>query len=204
MTHHRITRNLVSIAASLGVLLVVAGCPQGSTGTQSKSPKKTHKSEVAPIPTPPDVVDKMLEMAGVTKDDVVWDLGCGDGRIVIAAAKKYGCKAAGFEIEPDLVAKSRENARAAGVEELVTIEERDIFTLDLSEATVVTLYLLPQMNEKLVPQIEKMKPGSRVVAHDFGIKGYKPADVVRMESTEDESRHAVLLYTTPLEKQLDE
>jgi len=182
-------------AAIAGVFACV-GCQPSSPPTPRSS--KEHKSEVAPIPTPLDVVDKMLEMARVTADDVVWDLGSGDGRIVIAAAKKYGCKAVGFEIEPKLVRQSRGNVLDAGVEDLVTIEERDIFTLDLESASVITLYLLPRMNKQLVPQLEKMKPGSRIVAHDFGIEGFIPDEVHRMESAEDESRHTILLWTIPL------
>ena len=193
-------RNISFGTLLASVVLTQLGCNSGSTGSGKQSSKKQHKAEVAPIPTPQDVVEKMLEMAGVTADDVVYDLGSGDGRIVIAASKKYGCKAVRYEIEPELVKKSQENARAAGVEDLVSIEERDIFTVDISGATVVTLYLLPDMNLLLVPQLEKLKPGSRIVAHDSGIQGYRPDETVRMESVEDESRHTIYLWKTPLRK----
>ena len=110
------------------------------------------------MPTPQPVVDKMLELAEVKKGDVVYDLGCGDGRIVVTAAKKYGVKAVGFDINPERIKEARENVKANHVEKLVTIKQADIFTLDLREASVVTLYLLPSLNVKLMPQLEKLKP----------------------------------------------
>jgi tRNA G37 N-methylase Trm5 len=126
------------------------------------------------VPTPQPVVDKMLEMAEVKKGDVVYDLGCGDGRIVVTAAKKYGVKAVGFDIDPQRVKEALENVRSNKVEHLVTIKQEDIFTLDLREASVVTLYLLPDLNVRLMPQLAKLKPGSRIVSHDFDMRGAKP------------------------------
>ena len=132
------------------------------------------------VPTPPEVIDKMLQMVSLKKGDLVYDLGCGDGRILVAAAEKYGVKAVGFELDPYLVEEARALAKERGVAHLVTIEQADIFTLDLSKATVITLYLLPQMNEKLLPQLQKCSPGTRIVAHDFGIKGTVPDQKVRV------------------------
>lgn len=152
-------------------------------------------------PTPPEVVAKMLEMAGVKKGDVVWDLGSGDGRIPIAAAKTYGVKAAGFEIDGELVKTSVENARKAGVESLTTFKQADVFTLDLSEATVVTLYLLPDMNVRLIPQLEKLKPGSRIVSHMWDMKGVKPDQVVKFRPPDGSADHILYLWTTPLKKE---
>ena len=123
------------------------------------------------VGTPNDVVAKMLEMAKIQKDDVVYDPGCGDGRMVIAAAKKYGCHGVGFEIVPKLVAEGRQIAKKRKVDHLVSIEDKDIFTVDYSKATVISMYLLPEMIVKLRPALEKMKPGSRIVAHDYSIKG---------------------------------
>ena len=160
----------------------------------------TRTPDVIFVPTPYEVVDKMLEMAKVTKDDLVYDLGCGDGRIVIAAAKKYGCKAVGYDIDPKRVKESLENVDANNVGHLVTIEQKDIFTLDLSDANVITLYLLPSLNVKLIPQLDKLKPGSRIVSHDFGMRGVKPDEVVTVTS-EDGSQHKVYLWTTPLKKE---
>ncbi len=115
------------------------------------------------VPTPQDVLEKMLKMVKVKKDDLLYDLGCGDGRIVVTAAKKYGCKCVGYDIDPERVKESLENVRKNNVGHLVRIEQQDIFTLDLSEADVITLYLLRSLNTKLIPQLEKLKPGSRIV-----------------------------------------
>jgi ribosomal protein L11 methylase PrmA len=122
-------------------------------------------------------VDKMLELAEVKKSDVVYDLGCGDGRIPVTAAKKYGCKSWGFDVDPERIKDSLANVKKNGVEDLVTIEKKDIFTLDLSKANVITLYLLPSLNVKLIPQLEKLKDGSRIVSHDFDMRGVKPKKV---------------------------
>jgi SAM-dependent methyltransferase len=141
--------------------------------------------DVIYVPTPQAVVDKMLEMAEVKPGDVVYDLGCGDGRIVVTAAKKYGVKAIGFDIDPQRIAEAQENVRSNGVGHLVTIRQEDIFTLDLREATVVTLYLLPELNVRLMPQLEKLRPGSRIVSHDFDMRGAKPVAVVKMPAGND-------------------
>lgn len=164
------------------------------------------------VPTPMPVVEKMLELAEIKPGDVVYDLGCGDGRIVVMAAKKYGVKAVGFDIDPQRVREARENVRSNKVEHLVTIKQADIFTLDLSEATVVTLYLLPELNVRLMPQLAKMKPGSRIVSHDFDMRGAKPVLVYRMnldppgnrDSNDRESRfsyrsHTIYKWVVPWE-----
>ncbi|MBW7990235.1 MAG: methyltransferase domain-containing protein [Planctomycetes bacterium] len=152
------------------------------------------------VPTPQDVVDKMLQLAKLKKDDLVYDLGCGDGRIPVTAARKYGCKAVGYDLDPERVKESLENVKKNKVEHLVTIEQKDIFTLDLSEADVVTLYLLPALNVKLIPQLEKLKPGSRILSHSFDMKGVKPDKVVRLTSSFDNIEHKIYLWTTPLKK----
>ena len=133
------------------------------------------------VPSPLIVVDKMIELAGVKKGDVVYDLGSGDGRIVIAAAKK-GARAVGFEIDPDLVGESRANIQKAGVQEMAEIRNQDILTVDLSGATVVTMYLLPDVNLKLRPNLlSQLKPGSRVVSHSFDMGDWKPDKVERVD-----------------------
>jgi SAM-dependent methyltransferase len=156
--------------------------------------------DVIYVPTPQDVVDKMLELAKVQKDDLVYDLGCGDGRIVVTAARRYGCRAVGYDLDPNRVKESLENVEKNNVGHLVRIEQKDIFTLDLSEANVITLYLLPSLNVKLIPQLEKLKPGSRIVSHDFRMKGVKPDKVVKLTSDEDLSAHKIFLWTSPLKK----
>jgi cyclopropane fatty-acyl-phospholipid synthase-like methyltransferase len=133
------------------------------------------------VPSPQEVVDKMIELAGVKQGDVVYDLGSGDGRIVIAAAKK-GAKTVGFEIDGDLVKQSRENIRAAGVQDSAEIRQQDILTVDLSLASVVTMYLLPDVNLKLKPNLlSQLKPGSRVVSHSFDMGDWKPDKAERVE-----------------------
>lgn len=150
------------------------------------------------VPTPQDVVDKMLELAQVTKDDLVYDLGCGDGRIVVTAAKRYGCKAVGYDIDPERVKESLQNVQKNNVGHLVTIEQKDIFTLDLSEANIITLYLLPSLNVKLFPQLENLKPGSRIVSHEFRMRGIKPDKIIKLHSNYDQEEHKIYLWTTPL------
>lgn len=143
------------------------------------------------VPTPQEVVNKMIEVAQVRKGDVVYDLGSGDGRIVITAAKK-GARAVGFEIDPELIKQSRENIRRERLEELAEIREQDILTVDLSEATVLTMYLLPSVNLRLRPKILKeMKPGSRVVSHAFDMGDWKP------EKTIDVDGYTVYYWTIP-------
>jgi hypothetical protein len=159
---------------------------------------KPRRPDVIFVPTPQNVVDKMLELAEVTKDDVVYDLGCGDGRIVVTAAKQFGCKAIGYDIDPQRIKESRENVEKNGVGNLVRIEQKDIFTLELSKANVVTLYLLPDLNVKLIPQLQKLKPGSRIVSHDFAMRGVKPERVVDLTSDDDEVGHTIYLWRAPL------
>ena len=160
----------------------------------------TRRPDVIFVPTPQEVVDKMLEVAGVKKGEVVYDLGCGDGRIPVTAAKKYGVKAYGFDIDPERIKESKENVKKNNVGDLVTIDQKDIFTLDLSKADVVTLYLLPSLNVKLIPQLEKLKPGSRIVSHDFDMRGVKPDKVINV-TPKDQREHTIYLWTVPLKKE---
>jgi ribosomal protein L11 methylase PrmA len=161
--------------------------------------------DIGYVPTPQNVVDKMLEVAEIKSTDLVYDLGCGDGRILITAAKRYGARGMGFDIDPDRVAESRVNARNAGVDGLVTIEQKNVFDLDLTPATVVALYLLPTLNVRLIPQLERLKSGSRVVSHDFDIDGVKPAGewtvVAPKPSDPDKLRdHKVFLWRAPIRR----
>ena len=137
---------------------------------------------IAPfVPTPQEVVDRMLELAQVSRADLVYDLGSGDGRIVITAAKRYGAKAVGFEIDAALVRQSQRNIKEAGLEDLAEIREEDIRTVDLSPASVVTMYLYPGANLRLRAEIQRqLKPGSRVVSHDFSMGDWRPDRVERM------------------------
>ena len=150
-----------------------------------------NKKIVPFVPTPQEVVDKMIELAGVKKGDLVYDLGSGDGRIVVTAAKK-GAKAVGFEIDGDLVKQSRDNIRKAGVQEQAEIRQQDILTVDLSSASVVTMYLLPDVNLQLRPNLlSQLKPGSRVVSHAFDMGDWKP------DRTERVDGRTLYLWTIP-------
>jgi SAM-dependent methyltransferase len=184
--------------AEVAARLVVAAALDEEAALQAESEREP---DVLYVPTPEVVVDRMLELATVEANDVVYDLGCGDGRIVITAAQRYGVKAWGFDIDPVRVAEARANAKAAGVEDLVTIEQKDIFTLDLSPASVVTLYLLPELNVRLIPQLERLKPGSRVVSHDFDMEGVTP---IAQETMKLGARdiHRIFLWRTPFERAL--
>ena len=131
------------------------------------------------VPTPQAAVERMVELAEIRPGEKVYDLGCGDGRIVVTAAQRHGVKAVGVDIDPEQVAKSRENAKRAGVENLVTIVEGDIYKTDFRDADVVFVYLQPDLLRGLIPQLRQMKPGARIVTFDFCIDGAKPALVER-------------------------
>jgi len=173
---------------------------QDATDNEAQDTKKAREPDVIYVPTPQDVVDKMLELAKVQKSDLLYDLGCGDGRIVVTAAKKYGCHAVGYDIDPQRIKESLENVKKSQAENLVKIEQKDIFTLDLSAANVITLYLLPRLNVRLIPQLQKLKPGSRIVSHDFRMKGIEPDTVVKFTSKDGGGDHQIFLWTTPLKK----
>jgi SAM-dependent methyltransferase len=174
------------------------------------------------VPTPQKVVDKMLEVAKVTRSDVVYDLGCGDGRIVVTAARKLGAHGLGFDLDPDRVTEALANVQRAGVAAAVSIRRENVFDVDLSPATVVTLYLLPEINVRLIPQLEKLRPGSRIVSHDFDMEGvipdghwkimapefvndegysaYKGGAVPEDKKNYKERAHDIYLWTVPLKK----
>ena len=167
------------------VLLIGTGCSHVAVWTDG---------EVPFVPTPPEVVDRMLEMAQVKAGDVIYDLGSGDGRIIIRAAKRYGVKGVGIEIDADLAQKARDNAFKEKVDHLVEFRVQDALTVDVSAATVVTLYMLPEFNAKLRPIFDKqLKPGSRVVSHDFEIQGWVPDKVERIKGDLLHD-HTILLF----------
>lgn len=138
--------------------------------------------EVPYVPTPNQVVEAMLNLAKVTKADTVIDLGCGDGRIVITAAQKYGARGIGVDLNPERIAEAEANAKNAKVEERVKFVEQDLFKADIREATVVTLYLLPSVNARLKPRLfEQLKPGTRVVSHSFDMPDWQPAEKIQVD-----------------------
>jgi len=162
--------------------------PLAVAAAQTTAPKL----DVPYVPSPNPVVDGMLKLAGVKAGDVVYDLGCGDGRIVIAAAKDYGATAVGVDIDPERVKEARENAKKAAVEDKVKFEENDLFNASLGNATVVTLYLLPSVNQRLRPKLLKeLKPGTRIVSHSFDMGDWKP------EREEVIEGRRIYLWTVP-------
>jgi hypothetical protein len=149
------------------------------------------------VPTPQDIVDKMLELAKVTRDDVVYDLGSGDGRIVITAAQKYGARAVGIEINPDLYRQSSSRVKELGLDNQARIMCEDMFQVTIRPATVVTLYLLSSFNEKLRPKMEReLHSGTRIVCHDFQVPGWDPEKVLEVNS-KNGIPHKLYLYTHP-------
>jgi predicted RNA methylase len=195
-------RCLLRLPAVVAFLLITL--PVLRAAEEQEKPKQIRVADCVYVPTPNDVTAKMLEMAGVKQSDLLYDLGCGDGRIVVTAAKKFGCKAVGYEIDPQRVIEARDNVKKRKVEHLAKIEQKDIFTLDLSAASVLALYLLPEMNARLVPQLEKLKPGTRVVVHDYPIRNIVPEKTVSMKSNEDNVTHTIYFYTVPLKKEKTE
>jgi precorrin-6B methylase 2 len=192
-------QRIIAIVVALGLAVTTVLSCGIACQAQTKAVKT--QPDVIFVPTPQDVVEKMLELAEVKKDDVVYDLGCGDGRIVVTAAKKYGCKAVGFDVDPQRIKESLENVEKNNVGHLVKIVQDDIFTLDLSKANVVTLFLLPSLNVRLIPQLEKLRPGSRIVSYRFDMDGVKPEKVIQARSDHDEGdTQTIYLWTVPLKK----
>jgi SAM-dependent methyltransferase len=179
------------------VLVAVTVAAQPAAGQAAGGNAAGQAASLAPfVPTPQDVVERMLDLAGVTGTDVVYDLGSGDGRLVITAAKKYGARGVGVDIDPDRVAESQANARRAGVEHLVRFERRDALDTDVSEATVVTLYLLSSSNMKLRPILTRqLRPGARIVSHAFGMGDWTPDKVEDFRDSNGSTRRLYLWRT---------
>ncbi len=155
-------------------------------------PTTLRQPDVIFVPTPQSIVEQMLELANVKPGDVVYDLGCGDGRVVITAAKQYGVRAVGIDIDPERINQSLENARKAGVEDRVSFRNEDLFEADIREATVVTLYLLHSLNLKLRPKLWKeLKPGTRIVSYNFDMGDWPPEKKVGVMSG------TIYLWTIP-------
>ncbi len=184
-------------AVALFAAVIVAACaapqkaevkqdpPQAQQQVTPEASKQTKevKRDVPYVPTPQNVVDEMLRLAGVTKGDVVYDLGCGDGRLVITAVNKFGAsRGFGVDIDPQRIEESNANAKAAGVTDRVRFAVQDLFQTDLKDATVVTLYLLPEVNLKLRPKLlSELRPGTRVVSHSFDMGDWKPQKAITVQ-----------------------
>jgi precorrin-6B methylase 2 len=169
-----------------------APAPLAAAQATATPPAPTRTPDVIFVPTPEEVVDAMLKVAKVSKNDVVYDLGCGDGRIVIAAAQKLGARGVGIDIDPQRIKEATANAQKAGVTDRVQFRNADLFTSDISEATVVTLYLLPSLNVKLRPKLLKeLRPGTRIVSHAFDMGDWMP------EQTVEVNGRRVFFWTVP-------
>jgi SAM-dependent methyltransferase len=188
-------RKIALIAALFGLF---AGyfCAVRAADAPSSKPART--PDCVYVGTPQDVVYKMIELAEICKGDLVCDPGCGDGRLLIAAARRQDCRGIGYELDPKLADEARQIARQRGVAHAVRFEEQDIFTVDYGRVDVIVAYLLPDMITRLVPAFEKLKPGSRIVAHDYPMARIVPDRIVTMTSNEDNVEHTIYVYRTPL------
>ncbi|MEE2640168.1 MAG: class I SAM-dependent methyltransferase [Planctomycetota bacterium] len=186
---------LIALASVSTTLLCSCGPPNDLSQPLDRDPR-----EVPFVTTPQTVVDRMLETAAPAKDDLILDLGCGDGRIVVSAAKKYGCRGIGYDIDPKLIELCRENARRAGVEHLVEFRQEDIYQAELPrEATVITLYLLPEMNLRLLPWLQSLDDGRKVISFRWIMPGVKEEKKITMETGEKMLPMGdIHFFTTPL------
>jgi SAM-dependent methyltransferase len=184
-----LNRQVMVVAAAIGLAVIIT--PRLIVwANRSAAPQK-----LAPyVQTPQDVVERMLQIAQVGRNDVVYDLGCGDGRLVITAAKKYGARGVGIDFDLNRVRESQANAEKAGVEALVEFKQQDALTVDVSPATVVTLYLLTSSNLKLRPILTKaLRPGARIVSHQFGMGDWRPETQETLTEA-DGSLHILYLW----------
>jgi precorrin-6B methylase 2 len=174
---------IVWMAAAVGFAAerpAPVGLSAGQAAAQATATRRS--PDVIYVPTPPEVVAAMLKVAKVTKDDVVYDLGCGDGRMVVAAAKDFGARGVGIDIDPQRISEAQANVKQAGVGDRVKIMEADLFEADIHEATVVTLYLLPSLNLKLMPKLLRdLRPGTRIVSHAFDMGDWKPEQTLEVD-----------------------
>jgi SAM-dependent methyltransferase len=179
----KISRLSVGLASLVSIL--EPGSPENRQTVLYADNNDWESPHIAPfVPTPPEVVSRILELAEIKPGDVLYDLGSGDGRIVVAAAKRFGIRAVGFEIDPVLVKDSRQIIERAGLEELVEIREQDIRAVDFSPASVVTMYLYPAANLRLRPLLMRdLRPGSRVISHDFDMGSWRPDRVERLQDS---------------------
>jgi precorrin-6B methylase 2 len=176
------------------VLLVLFVAAAAANPVFAQQSVKKPQLDVPYVPTKPAVVNGMLKMANLKKGDVLYDLGCGDGRIVVAAAKQFGVTAVGYDIDPERIAEANANAKAAGVTDKVKFVNANLFDTDLSKATVITMYLLPTVNMELRPKILKLRPGTRIVSHAFDMGDWAP------EKTETVDGATLYFWTVPKKK----
>ena len=185
-----IPRSVTLIAAAMLLVVAVAA---------AQSPMPDKQPEVPYVPTADRVLDQMLDVAKITKQDVVFDLGCGDGRIVIAAAKRFGARGVGIDIDPQRIREANDNARAAGVQNQVKFILQDLFEANISSATVVMMYLLPDVNLRLRPKLlAELKPGTRIVSHNYDLGDWRPLRTIEVKQVETtNSDHTVYFWVVP-------
>jgi SAM-dependent methyltransferase len=182
-------------------LVTVSLVPTQTADAEPRPVSTEAESDAIFVPTPNDVVAEMLALAEITAHDVVYDLGSGDGRIVLAAARAYGSKAVGYETDPELVKHSRILIRDQELGGRVTIHHADLFTADLTEVDVIATYLPTELMTRLLPQFEKLKPGARIVSHQFRIPGFPPQRTRIVVSSDDGEPHRLFLWTAPLQSE---
>jgi tRNA A58 N-methylase Trm61 len=186
----------VAVSSAAGRSAPQSSIPPSSPAPAPDRQETPRRPDVIYVPTPQPVVDAMLKLANVTKDDVVYDLGCGDGRIVVTAAKVYGARGVGIDIDPQRIREARANVEKAGVGKLVKIVEGDLFATPLGEASVVTLYLLPSLNQKLMPKLNaELKEGTRVVSHSFDMGEAWPPEQTQEVQVPGGYPHKVYFWT---------
>lgn len=160
------------------------------------SESTSHRPDIAYIPTPDDAVDAMLEIAQVGPNDVLYDLGCGDGRLLIRAAQRWGTRGVGIDVDPDRIQQAQSKAQQAGVAHLIALQQGNLYECDISAATVVALYLLPHLNVRLRPRLlQQLRSGARVVSHQFNMGDWQPDQVVPLIPSEEES--TIYLWRIP-------
>lgn len=193
----RITDGMAAVLG-LAAALSLSSCSAAVKDENDQRPNRV--PDCVYVGTPYDVATRMADLARLRKGDRVCDPGCGDGRVLIVAAQRYDIRGTGFEIDPSLAHEANRNAQRRGVGDRVRVEVQDIFTAEYRDYDAVLMYLLPDMILRLLPELEKLKPGSRIVAHDYPIGGIEPDDTVTFVSNEDNVEHTVYVYTVPMKR----
>ncbi len=189
-------RHMLRLLSLVLTAAALAGCAAGVPSAGVSEPANPAKLDVIFVATDLTIVNAMLTLAGVTRDDVVYDLGCGDGRIVIAAAKEFGARGVGVDLDPQRIREAQANAVRAGVTDRVTFRVEDVFDTDIQSATVVTLFLSPELNARLRPKLTgQLKPGSRIVSHRYGIGDWVPERTETLSVRE--TRNHIFLWRVP-------
>jgi SAM-dependent methyltransferase len=189
-------RQMIRLLGPVLAAAALAGCTAGVPSAGVGEPAAPIKLDVIFVATDLTIVNGMLTLAGVTRDDIVYDLGCGDGRIVIAAAKEFGARGVGVDLDPQRIREAQANAVRAGVADRVTFRVEDVFDADIQSATVVTLFLSPELNARLRPKLtSQLKPGSRIVSHRYGIGNWVPERTITLSVRE--TRNHIFLWRVP-------